>query len=363
MNDTELEEYRRYCANVFSLPAERLSFPWADEAFAASWEGYASEAKEHGAWNVLRGKFPQLRFQISAGVSESEAYRAATRRGLPHDGDAGLELERPEDFSFSLHPTPAGRIPVLISRHRPDFVSLVRALAHRSEPVLIPDSQGACMVAGFNNWDRIHRLKLEFAGRSEEEWRTEFTMNIKPQTDLYQDRFIILSDGPYSGVPATDLGMPEKAWRETSLIIRREHECAHYFTKRVLGSMRNHVLDEILADTAGILAAVGGFRADWFLRFFGLENFPNYRPGARLENYRATLPPSEEIFTLLTNAVQGAARAIESAKFSPADHVAAMLAIATSNLQELGGENGASILRTSLEFAREILGNSVSADA
>ena len=105
------------------------------------------------------------------------------------------------------------------------------------------------------------------------------------EKELYQDRFIILSAIPYSGVCADEMGLSEDEWLRLSLIIRQEHECTHYFTKRVLGSMQNRLMDELMADYMGITAALGYFRADWFLRFMGLEKFPEYIPGSRMEHY------------------------------------------------------------------------------
>ena len=46
--------------------------------------------------------------------------------------------------------------------------------------------------------------------------------------------------------------------------------------------MRNNLHDELIADYAGITAAIGHYRAAWFLRFLGLEDYPTYRPGGRL---------------------------------------------------------------------------------
>ena len=43
--------------------------------------------------------------------------------------------------------------------------TLIQALTARNEPVSIPASMGAMMVAGFNNWDRVRQLK--------ELWRSE----------------------------------------------------------------------------------------------------------------------------------------------------------------------------------------------
>jgi len=169
----------------------------------------------------------------------------------------------------------------------------VQALARRNEPVPVPDAQGAVTVAGYNNWERIRQLERA---------------RLKPRKELYQDRFILLSDGPYSAVAAADLGLDDDAWRALSLAIRREHECTHYFTKRYYGVMKNHVLDEVLADYMGLVAACGRFRADWFLRFVGLEG-ERYRPGGRLDLYRGGL--SNGAFAVLQELVRRAAANVE----------------------------------------------------
>ena len=83
------------------------------------------------------------------------------------------------------------------------------------------------------------------------------------------NKFVILSNKPYSNVPAERLGLEEEQWRNFSVIIRREHECTHYFTKRFLGSSRNNLHDELVADFTGIMCAVGEFNAFWLLRTNG----------------------------------------------------------------------------------------------
>lgn len=60
-----------------------------------------------------------------------------------------------------------------------------------------------------------------------------------------------------------------------------------YFMRRVFSSMRNILSNEIIADYFGIVAARAGFQHDWLLRFMGLEAFPSYRVGGRLENFRS----------------------------------------------------------------------------
>jgi len=78
-----------------------------------------------------------------------------------------------------------------------------------------------------------------------------------------------------------------------------------------MGSAKNHLLDELIADYRGITAAIGRFRADWFLRFMGLENYPTYRLGGRLENYPGDPSLSEKAFAILQTLVILAAENVE----------------------------------------------------
>jgi hypothetical protein len=89
------------------------------------------------------------------------------------------------------------------------------------------------------------------------------------------------------------------------------HEATHYFTRRAFGSMRNNLLDELVADYIGLVAATGRYDADVFLRFMGLENHLQYRPGGRLENYRGRPPLGDDAFGVLQRSVVCAAQAIE----------------------------------------------------
>lgn len=317
---SETEELLAYNHNVFdrSCLALPLQFPLAPEVHVVAWEEYAAVARVVGAFESLKRVLVQLRFPIQEGISQTEAYRSATRKGVPVDGmteATGLILTLPEKLQLMVHQSLAGDIPVLLTGNRDDFVTLVQALTMRNEPKPVPASMGACMVAGFNNWDRIHQYRKQWstqnpANCSEASWAEEF-QRLLPQKELYQDRFIILSDGPYSDVSASNIGLSEPEWRRLSLTIRLEHECTHYFTRRLFDSMRNNLLDELIADYRGIVAATGYYRADWFLRFLGLESFPDYREGGRLQNYRGQPPLSDGAFKILQALVKAAAENLE----------------------------------------------------
>ncbi len=177
------------------------------------------EAEEggEGIFAVLARHLPQLRFPIRQGISQDADYRAATLQGSDPAalaGATGLEIEEPRAIEVELYPSAAGTIPLLIVRRRPEFVALVRALGKRNEPLPIPDSMGALMIAGYNNWFRVGELRRAYEAKSAEErqaatWREEFA-KLKTRSELYQDRFILLSDGPYSAVPAAELGQTEE---------------------------------------------------------------------------------------------------------------------------------------------------------
>lgn len=282
------------------------SFPLPDEPHIPSWTAYASDARVSGAFEGLKKRFVQLQFPIRAGMSQHPAHRAATRQGRFGEAAAfapGLELRLPSELELTVHSSIAGRIPILTAADREDFVALVRAFTERNEPAPVPDSMGACIVTGLNNWDRIASYRRSWEEKqpglvTEQAWAEEFH-RLRAQKELYQDRFILLSRGPYSAVGGGDAGLDEKDWLDRSLVIRREHELTHYFTFRVFGFMRNHLLDELIADGVGLLQAFGHYRADLALRFLGLEAYPAYRGGGRLDVYRGKPPLSDEGFRVL----------------------------------------------------------------
>lgn len=312
--DGEMAELLAYTASPLRAPAEPPVFPLPDEPFVAAWRDYARQAEARGAWPVLRENLVELRFPVAEGISETEEYRAATRRGAFTWPADGVTLKAPEAIRISIHPTPAGHLPVVDVEDRDDFATLVRALTRRNEPHPIPPSMGALAVGGYNNWGRVAALRREWRGANphapDDAWSAEWRA-LMPRRELYQDRFVLLSRGPYSGVAAEDVGVDPEEWEALSRAIRLEHECAHYFSRRVFGSMRNHAFDELVADYAGIVAAAGRYRPDWALRFLGLESHPRFRAGGRLANYRASPPLGDTAFAVLCSLAVSAVAALD----------------------------------------------------
>jgi hypothetical protein len=359
---SEVDELLAYNQNVFDHAAldAGLSLPLDDEPFVPFWEEYAEEAKQIGVFEALRKRLVQFNYPIQEGISTTEEYQQAVRKGIVSENvrqSGGLELKRPERLQLLIHQTPAGKIPLLITSERDDFVALIRAFTCKNEPKPIPASQGAAMMAGYNNWDRIARLKEAYqreqgSAYTEDGWVETF-QTIMPQKHLYQDKFILLSGGTYySGVTPEQIGLDDETWCEQSLIIRREHECTHYFTKRVLSSMQNKVLDELIADYAGIATATGEFNADWFLTFVGLEHYPTYREGGRLQNYKGTPPLSDGAFVILQTLVHHAAKNLETYTTTYPQSISGyttvnplLLALTYLTLEELASEESWQIIQ------------------
>ncbi len=359
-------ELLAYNDTPYELPRlQGRSWPLPDEAHIAAWDEYARAAAHDGVVAALRPRLVQMRFPVAAGISATDAYRAATRKGVPPGEEGpGPALRDPARLDLAVHPTMAGRVPILVASEREDFVTLVRVFSARNEPVAVPESMGACIVTGLNNWDRVRRYRSAFESAfegtpSEEDWVAEFKASLAPRSELYQDRFIILSSGPYSAVPAADLGLAEGAWRARSLAIRREHECAHYLTFRAYGRMRNHVLDEMVADFAALALVDGRYDADLALRFFGLEGYPRFREGGRLASYLGEPPLSEAATELLRTLAFRAVRSLD--RFSRADFPAGpaevaryALALAALTLEELASDEMPARLAAALRAVPEI---------
>lgn len=316
-----LAELLAYTASPYrqlELPPGGL--PLAEEDQVASWKELAEPARKGELLAALVRRFPQFRFPIEFGISGTEAYRAATRRGL-FDRVAGavaIPLEAPAEIEFRLAELPAGTIPVLVAATRQDFVALVRALACRNEPEEVPDSMGACLVRGLPDWSRLDRLRSEFSSRlgreaSPEEWSEELA-RLGDRKERWQARLILLSRGPYSAVTAAELELEPAPWLRDSLEIRLAHEGLHYLTLRLWGRIRSNLLDELVADAAGMVQACGEYRPDWAKRFLGLRPDGSLLPGARLAIYRGEPPLSEASVEILGRlavvAVESLARAL-----------------------------------------------------
>lgn len=308
--ENAIEELLLYSKNKFNLEHTN-SVQWK-ETYIDTWAVYCEEAHEIGAFNTLKKYLVQLQFPVEKGISKTEDYINSTLRGRDNQSLEGLQLNQPELIKLNLYENDMiGQVPVLIIPNDDDFDTLICALTNKNEPQELPKSMGASFINGINNWDRIHRLKLNWLKTTPNgNWSEEFKKHILPKPYLYKDKLIVLSTKPYSGISNDVIGVSKSEWMSSSLMIRLEHECAHVFTLKNYGCIANNMHDEIIADYTGITKVLGHFNKDWFLHFVGLENYPNYRKGARLENYKGQNELSDEAFQGLKTIVKNVADSI-----------------------------------------------------
>jgi hypothetical protein len=323
------------------LNAQKLEFPLDDEPYVALWRRYAQEVELENSVECLSKYLVQFRFPLTSRMSAAKDYVAATRYGAGFERGASrprcaLPFVNPRAIRLWVHPTLAGSIPVWLASNREDFVTLLRALMYRNEPCEVGENIGAYIVSGFRNWHRYY---------------SEPALN---DANGFTDRFVILSAGPYSGVPAGAVNMTVPEWNETSVRIRLEHECTHYFTRRLFGSMANNIGDEILADYRGIVSAYGAYRADWALRFLGIRSDGGAGPGGRLDRYVSVGFPESARACLRRLAARSVANLATLDAEMPwtRDRDAApfvIWSVATLSLEELASDCGVQLINENLQ--------------
>ena len=197
-----------YLAHKYELPKEFPKLPLADEDFMSAWS-----AKEN---------FDVLSFL-------SQEFELPTEK-FDWQNISALKIE----FKQTL----GGRLPIISTANHDDFCQMVELLTAR-EAKKYPLTVNA------------------------------FTIPCRAEK-IYRHRVILLNAAPYSNISSDKLSLTAQDWLKKSYLIRLRHESAHYETLRLLGGMKNHALDEILADCLGQIAAFGEFSANRQRIFFGL---------------------------------------------------------------------------------------------
>ena len=304
---TVSDELELYFQNKFNAAETQISSSFKDEPYIKSWENYCVASEN--AFELLKRCYPQLNFSIEEGINKSQHYNDAVLKGKKGDFllQNNLKLNNPEGIKISVFESIAGKVPVLKVPDSQDFIKFVQALLHKNNPVPVPASMGALLVNGINNWDRLNALKNDWIiNNPGGNWNEEFLKNVLPNPSLFKDKIIILSTKPYSNVSADSLKIPATAWKIYSYSIRLEHECTHLYTLKKYGYASNNLHDELVADYIGITKTIGYYNKDWMLTFMGLEKYPIYRKGARLENYLGNSNLSFENFDRLTIIIKNA---------------------------------------------------------
>ena len=363
--DNLSDELQLYFRNKFSSKEIQTPSHFTDEPYINTWEGYCVKAENEGAFEVLKKCYPQLNFPIEKGIDKTQDYAGAVLKGKADciiNSENNLELNNPEGIEFSIYESIAGKVPVLKIPDNQDFTKIIQCFIYKNNPTLVPLSMGALLANGINNWDRLHTLKNDWlANNSMGNWNQEFSKNVLTNPHLFKDKIVILSTKPYSNVTARSLGLSEIDLKSYSYSIRLEHECTHLYTLKKYGSASNNLHDELIADYIGITKTIGYYNKGWMLTFLGLEEYPKYRKGARLENYLGNNNISLENFERLTEIIKNAVENItlfdaELGKItSNNDQMCRIDTLCETSVIEISSENGANLLIEKYKAIRKLV--------
>lgn len=226
---------------------------------------------------TLAERYQQL--YLIPGDEGAEQYKAIVRRGEAAENKSLSHFKRNDRDSLAIEETPAGSVQIVTLHERADFELFLQIMAHRCVPTPIPASEGAMLLSGVANWQKINAHLAQFP----EEQRTEAFRRFTADKANYTDALIVLSTGPYSGVGAERVGMTEDEWLRRSLTIRKYHECTHFVCRRKYPEQIDAVWDELVADSVGVYAAFGRLVPELVELFLGVD--AQHYVGGRLENY------------------------------------------------------------------------------
>lgn len=293
------ESLKVYLENNFNKNQSTFKIDKKEDKFWKQNIQICSDEKNN-AFDLLKNCFPQLNFPIENEVDKSQEYRNATLKGM--FANQNTSLLDSTNLSVEYFNGFSGAVPIITIQSENEFVKLIQSLCYKNSPVELPRSMGASFINGINNWKKIHDLKGKWLQANPfGDWNKEFSSNILSNSSLFKEKIIVLSTKPYSNISASTFEISESLWKDYSHSIRKNHELTHYYTLQKYGSAKNNLHDELIADYVGIITTIGSYNKNWMLTFMGLEDYPKYRNGARLENYLSSTTQlnSEEFKTLL----------------------------------------------------------------
>lgn len=229
---------------------------------------------------VLAKRFPQL--YVAPAEGAQTAHRLAAGRGIaPAGADLGHFVTSPEDELREVD-TPAGPVEVVFLHNRSDFETFLQIVGHKAEPVPIARTVGAITYRGIADWGKVAVAHAAYAAAGGDDWPNEFA-RLARQPGAFRAEIVVISEGPYSNVPANQTPYDEERWLCISREIRLHHECAHVVCRRTMPDDVLPVWDEVTADVVGLLCAIGRYDAALAARFLGVA--PDGYAGGRLAEY------------------------------------------------------------------------------
>lgn len=229
---------------------------------------------------ALARRFPQLYVAPAEGVQDS--HRMARGRGIVPEGANLNHFEGSPNDELREVNTSTGPVEVLFLERRRDFETFLQIMAHRSTPKPIARTVGAMTFMGLADWGKVFDAHEAYVASGGDDWGHEFARLAK-EPRAFRSEFVVISEGPYSNVPADETPYAPDEWLRISREIRLHHECAHVVCRRSMPDDVLPVWDEITADVVGLLFATGGYDASLATRFLGVSE--RGFTGGRLEEY------------------------------------------------------------------------------
>ena len=237
-------------------------------------------ARGAAALETLAARFPQL--YVAPAEGAQDAHKLARGYGIPPEG-ATLDhfITSPQDELRQVE-TPAGPVDVIFLKERADFETFLRIIGHKSQPVPIARTIGATTYRGLADWGAVAQAKADYLASGGTDWDSEFS-RLAGQPGAFRAEIVVVSEGPYSNVPASETPYDDDEWVRLSLEIRLHHECAHVVCRRMMPEDILPVWDEVTADVTGLVCATGHYDAALAARFLGVsaQGFA----GGRLSEY------------------------------------------------------------------------------
>ena len=229
---------------------------------------------------ALAKRFPQL--YVAPAEGAQEAHRLASGRGVVVEGASLDHFVSSDADELVMVQTPAGPVDVVCLANRDDFETFLQIVGHKSSPVPIARTVGAITYRGLADWGKVHAAYESYVARGGDDWPSEFG-RLAREPGAFRTELVVISEGPYSNVPASETPYDEEDWLRISRGIRLHHECAHVVCRRLMPDDVLPVWDEVTADVTGLLCATGTYDAALAARFLGVT--PRGFEGGRLTEY------------------------------------------------------------------------------
>ena len=228
----------------------------------------------------LAKRFPQMYVAPAEGAEET--YRLAAGRGIaPENANLDHFITDSADELRDVE-TPAGSVEVVFFNQRADFETFLRVIGHKAQLVEISPTVGAMTYSGLADWGKVSAAHEQYVASGGDDWGSEF-VRLAQDPSAFRCQLVVISEGPYSNIPASETPYDDAEWLRVSREIRLHHECAHVVCRRTMPDDILKIWDEITADVVGLLCATGRYDVSLAARFLGVTE--TAYAGGRLETY------------------------------------------------------------------------------